>query len=100
MIINVTHVPDSSLVTIFWKEPQNHSCPILEYLIYYRVIKEGDNEPWIRKNVSRMEMQNIQQYEMHLRLGRQYEVKVTARNFGGESSMDQAIPAILYSGEM
>lgn len=47
-----------------------------------------------------MEMQNIQQYEMHLRLGRQYEVKVTARNFEGESSMDQAIPATVYSGEM
>ena len=94
LITRVSRAPDSSLVTIFWKTPKS-KCHILLYVIYYKAKEEGDNEPWIRKNVSRFNMQNVHQHQLHIPLGKQYEIIVTAINLEGESSRNLAIPTII-----
>ena len=97
MIVNVTRVPDSSYVTIFWKEPQNHGCYIWYYCIHYRVIKDSDNEkwPWDNKCYNHAWDKNIQQAQFLIILGQRYEMRMTARNSEGDSSMELAIPTIV-----
>jgi len=105
VIIHVTHVPDSSVVTIFWKEPISHGCPIFEYVIYYRfILKNNDSHSWVKRRAPRAEVQIMQKYELHMTLGKRYEVMVTAVNSEGESSKELVIPRIVdlrsYQGEM